>query len=628
VIDLSYLVENDSFIACPLLPTDNFIRYCKDRGLEVSQQNLEDLERMGILFPVARVTCPTLTIKIERIEGGNSYKKLGVLRDGEQWTGETKEEFAIFYFEKDYAKSFLEHGLLWQPSSRPFTPWRIRRDNAGREETISYYSIFQCYPLHEILKQVRQKINFGLIVLPDTAKLSRCQKLLHFFAEKKWGRLSAFAKRHLAASFFRLERRMDLCAMNLSFLRQYRSRDESHTLLYQVLANRYFPYTQSDQRTISVPGWDTHIPMGWDWDDYRRTWNARQVLSEVGLTPEDCKKLYERLLLQAEWIDPLERWYELVEFVSYEQKKKLKGDALLAQSFYAMAQMLRLFYRAITDERLPKPNEGGGFDLNRFYGFNVIDDELRHLEHLTNRYHLNPRPRLILVVEGKGEERQIPRLARKLLGHPFPLVGVQVYNLNGVGNFAGRKRQDRYGALEKFIDDYHSRQTIVFVLLDNEGRVPQVRDRLLKAQSLSYPDRKITKAEYIHVWEKNIEFDNFGHDEIARAMTKLGQERHIFTEAEIACCEQNHLEGKADPLATLFEKQVGTGFSKSGLLKILVDEIIAHPEEEFEADKPKRPLTKLIWQVLELAALNHQPVTSEIGEHNQRSGHFGDIIER
>ena len=628
MIDLSYLVENDSFIACPLLPTDNFIQYCKERGLEVSRENLEDLERMGILFPVARIRCPTLTVKIKYSEDRNSYTLLGVLEDGEQWTGDTKEEYAGFSFEKDYANSWLQQGFLWQPSSRSFTPWSTRWDDEGREETTSYYSIFQCYPLHEILKQIRQKINFGLIVLPDTAKLSRCQKILHFFAEQKWGRLSAFAKRYLAASFFQLEWRVDFCAMNLSFLRDYRSRDESHVLLCQVLANRYFPYTQSDRRTISVPGRGTHIPIDWDWHDYCRTWNARQVLSEVGLTPKDCKKLYERLLFQADWIDPLARWYELVEFVSYEQKKKLKGDALLAQSFYAMAQMVRLFYRDITGEKLPKPTEWGGFDPNKFYGFNVTEDGLRHLEYLANRYHLNPRPRLILVVEGKGEEEQLPRLAWELLGHPFPDVGVQVYNLNGVGNFAGRKRQEKYGALEKFIDDYHSRQTIVFVLLDNEGQVQSVRKRLLEAQSNTYPSRKITKDEYIHVWDKNIEFDNFRHDEIARAMTKLSKGRYIFTEAEIACCEQATLEKKADPLKALFSKQTGSGLSKVQLLKVLVDQILAHPEKEFEDGKPKRPLTKIIRQVLKLAALNHQPVTSKIWDHNQRSGHLGDPIER
>ena len=627
-MDLSYLVANDSFIACPLRPTDDFIRYCKERDLEISRQNLEDLERMGILFPVARVTCPTLTVKIERTEDGNGYKELGVLKDGEQWTGETKEEYAIFYFEKDYAKSFLEHGLLWWPSSRPFTPWSTRLDNEGREETISYYSVFQCYLLHEILKRIRLKMNFGQIVLPDAARLSRFQKFLHFLARKKWGKISTFATRQLAASLFQLEWHVEFCADGITDLKKYRSKDESYVFLCQVLANRYFPHTQSDQRTISVPGRGTHIPIDWDWHDYCRTWNARQVLSEISITPEDCKNLYERLLFQARWIDPLERWYELVEFVSYEQKKKLKGDALLAQSFYAMAQMVRLFYRDITDEKLPKPTEWSGFDLNRFYGFNVVDDELRHLEHLTNRYHLNPRPRLILVVEGKGEEEQIPRLARELLGHPFPFVGIQVYNLNGVGNFTGRKRQDRHGALEKFIDDYHSRQTIVFVLIDREGGVPRVRDRLLKARSLSYPDRKITKAEYVHVWKKNIEFDNFGHDEIACAMTKLGREKHVFTGAEISRCEQDHLERKADPLATLFGKQVGPGFSKAELLKILVDEVLSHPEEEFEAGQPRRPLTKIIRQVLELAALNHQPSTAKIWEHNQRSGELGDIIEK
>ena len=101
MIDLSYLVENDSFIACPLLPTDSFIRYCKDRGLDISWENLEAFERMGILFPVARVRHPTLTVKIKYSEDGNSHTNLGVLEDGEQWTGDTKEEYAGFFFEKD-----------------------------------------------------------------------------------------------------------------------------------------------------------------------------------------------------------------------------------------------------------------------------------------------------------------------------------------------------------------------------------------------------------------------------------------------------------------------------------------------------------------------------------------------
>lgn len=68
-------------------------------------------------------------------------------------------------------------------------------------------------------------------------------------------------------------------------------------------------------------------------------------------------------------------------------------------------------------------------------------------------------------------------------------MGIRVRNIQRVGGFTREKRLDRYGALEKSIDEYHNRQIIVYVVLDNEGRVPITKEMFnpstLKALALT-----------------------------------------------------------------------------------------------------------------------------------------------
>lgn len=285
-----------------------------------------------------------------------------------------------------------------------------------------------------------------------------------------------------------------------------------------------------------------------------------------------------------------------------------------------MEQMLRLFYDDLTGNKLQAPDESPFWEKDKFYGEGVTKNELQYLEFLTNEYNLNPRPNLILVVEGNGEAEQFPRLAKELFRLSFPQLGIEVVNIHGVGNFTGKKSTDKYGALEKFIDDYHYRQTIVFVVLDNEGRVQTVRQNLLKANSKCYPKRKVTKNEYICVWNKNIEFDNFTHNEIAKAMTTLSDNRHIFKDNDIADCENGFSAREGNSLEKLFNNMLGYDLSKPKLLEILFGFIISNPETE-------RPVVQVIQEVINLAGKNHyRPVTMDIWQKNQESGFFGDPI--
>jgi len=598
--NLKYIIENESFIICPFLPTDQFVLYCRNRGVRTSRKQLEQFEKLGIFYPIARVRYRKIKIKIEYIDNGKRYRDLGVLKDGEEWSGDLKEEYAHFWFEKEYAKNWLEEGLLWEPSSRPFQAWETFNDENRFRQIESFYSIFQCYTLYNLIRSTEMELRAEWWVSYDKGDV-----------DKVSSGISDWAKAVFSA------------------LQKNGIRGEAVVTICQNISNRYFPKTQSDRRSIQLS-----IPFyyhNWDWHEYCRRWDAKAVLNQIGISIDELKQLQELVAIVAEDVDPLEQWYGLVSFVSVEKKKKLKDKALLAQTLYSMEEMLRLFYEEVTGDRLHPPDESPNWKKDKFYGEGVTQNELQYLEFLANQYHLNPRPKLILMVEGDGEYKEFPRLAQELLGCSFPRLGIKVVNMHGIGGFEGKKDRDRCGAFERFIDDYHDRQTIVFVILDKEGRVPKVREQLLRAASKyyngPYPKRRVTKDEYIHLWDKNIEFDNFSHVEIARAMTKLCQGRQPFKASEITDCENRFAAKEGDPLSKLFKEKLTYDLSKPELLRILFGFIISNRNKEFDADrKAKRPVVRVIQKVIELAARNYQPVTRDIWRENQESGYLGDSI--
>ena len=52
--------------------------------------------------------------------------------------------------------------------------------------------------------------------------------------------------------------------------------------------------------------------------------------------------------------------------------------------------------------------------------------------------------------------------------------------------------------------------------------------------------------------------------------------------------------------------------------------VIAHREDEL-TDPPRRLLVQILLRVIELAAMNHQPVSAELWKRNQQSGYLGPV---
>jgi hypothetical protein len=87
ILTLKQLIEKEYLIVCPLLDTDRFISFCKDRSINTSKEQLKQFERLGIFFPIARIARPKIKVKIEYVNNGKEYRRLGVLNDGEEWSG-------------------------------------------------------------------------------------------------------------------------------------------------------------------------------------------------------------------------------------------------------------------------------------------------------------------------------------------------------------------------------------------------------------------------------------------------------------------------------------------------------------------------------------------------------------
>jgi hypothetical protein len=580
VVDLKAIIENEWFIVCDLLSTDRFITFCRDRGIEISREQLEQLERLGLFYSVARVEFPRVTVKVEYSEDRKTFRDLGILEEGEVWEGETREDCSSFSFTKRFAGDWMEHGCLWDPRSREFEPWsRFWEDEGRRVE--SYYSIFQCLPLHHLNHDLTIRV-----------------------APEWW---AAYSVEQVQKTAYQMA---NLAKTWIDAMRQNGCPGQSAAVICQAISNRYYPKTQPDRRILTV---SRHAPYyDWKWKEYCTSWDADAVRRLLDLSIEQLKRIQEQTALHARWIDPLESWYSLVRFVSIEQRNRLKGDALLAQTLYSMEEMLRLFYYDLTGERLYGPDESMSFRLSHFYGEGVPEDELQFLELLTNRYHLNPRPQLLLLVEGESEYRQIPRIAKELLGYRMEQVGIRIEMLTGIGE--AKK-------VERLIDHYHYRQTIVYLILDNENNARNRRKRLLEARS-KYRDvpGRITKPEYVFLWEKCFEFDNFSDEEIVGAMTTVAGARYTFTPTEVAQARVRFGREK-DPLSSLYLRKVGYGLNKSNLIEALVQMMLDNPQAEFDAEgRPVRPITGKIWEVIQLAARNYQPVRLKDWRATQQSG--------
>lgn len=275
--------------------------------------------------------------------------------------------------------------------------------------------------------------------------------------------------------------------------------------------------------------------------------------------------------------------------------------------------MLQMLFKDLFEEELAHPNEVARTVIAHIPEVEVRSDTRRYLEFVVNGYNLNPSPKVVLIVEGRSEELFVNRLCEEHFGFPIGRVAIEVVNIRGVGNATGN-RKDGSQAIVRLVDYLHHHQTLVFLVLDNENDAFLLRRAWRDAISLFGVRKRVTRPEYMRVWKRSFEFDNFSDTEIGTALTQVGPARVKFSAGEVASCRKSARPGAA--LETLFRSRVGNKLPKQKLVLSLI-EIALQTKSRKKIEN--RPITILMKRIVESATRNPFPVTHEVWRSNQRS---------
>ena len=560
------IVESGAVMTCRLLGTDSFVKFCRKCGLQIDRERLIRLERLGLFAPIFRVRTPKDAADPFHIP----------VRKGNNW------------FTKGWA-----HDTTGIPQYHDVP----EHTDPMRE---GYYSIFQIDYLHCVLTELTPSIPLDSYIDQEVSSPTYWQS-----EGEKW---------------------MDYALKCAENLREGEFR-RAVALLCQHISNRYFPQTQSDQRILHIKGgfsgdqWVMVHPQGWDWRQEAQNWDPKKAEKLYNLTPEKLRHVYETLAFAQAHCDPIEQWYQLVQFISPAQRQNLKGDALRAETLRAGAYMIRLLHKDLYGEELPHPNEVHSIIRTPLPELEVRRDVRRYLEFVSNRFGVNPQPRFALIVEGQSEESAVTQIFEGFFGSHPGVYSIEIIALRGVGNATGNKKEDRFRAILRLIDYLHHHQTITFLVLDNENYATRLKQEAKRAQSIHGVKRYVTRPDYIRIWHDSFEFDNFSCTEIACALNELAQGHATFTVQDVTKAKSQSAPGSE--LTKLYRGQTNRQLPKVKLSEILV-RIMLSPSTRRKVEN--RPIVKILTRVRRLAVRNPLPSTQWLWEANQSSSFLGKRI--
>lgn len=310
-------------------------------------------------------------------------------------------------------------------------------------------------------------------------------------------------------------------------------------ILCQQISNRYLPHALGNQRSHRVGAvahsgeWMVFGSPSWSWQDYCDEWEPTKCIAPFALGEQSLKDVHRRMASAMRQCDPLWPWRNLLQFVNQRKRDELRGEALRAELYRQSAEMLRRLHRDLYQTDLGPPEDSLGGAAPRIPEPEVREDPREHLQFVANQYDLDPQPKAALFVEGESEVVFVRAIFRSLFGLHHGEPGVEIVNLHGVDNATGNRLRDRYNAIFRLVDYLLEHQTLVFLVLDNEGRAQELKAAAATKRSVFGSRRRAIAPDRIHVWERNFELDNFEDDELARALMTASGERVQFAVADL-----------------------------------------------------------------------------------------------
>jgi hypothetical protein len=215
-----------------------------------------------------------------------------------------------------------------------------------------------------------------------------------------------------------------------------------------------------------LPGPGTEV----DYFDWRESQPFAEALAASGLDVDEAVKWHELLSFSAKVVDPVKHFRKLFRHADRDQRKRLKGAALLAHDLWDQAEVLRRYLERYHGcELLEEDDVGHSPDISRvnenLYGSARPGDfDRRAFRRIARRFGVDPQARTVYFVEGETEVAFVRRWA-ELLGLDLDAASVQVINLSSKNNLRSplmtelvrRLHEDEIFAVIAVDEDKHSR---------------------------------------------------------------------------------------------------------------------------------------------------------------------------
>lgn len=543
---LNEIIIREAFYQKFPLTLDRFIDYCKNRDLLINRKFLENLDEEGIFKPIMRIH-------------GSDVNN----------TTDLKEMY--------------QHESIDDPHLIDFIPWdNFYRNKDGLKQEIihSYYHPYQIYFLKEILN-IQMKLSPFNFPQEDDDLLKNVRKWEEFLKKR------------------------------LETLGQDATHDKFVELLI-FIQNKYLPLVKQSGHIIVTGDIYDSMDNIEKWNELQEKIIPEEIIRTLDLEAEEIKRYRESIGGQGLSIDPMERWYDLIKYIKYDERQKLKGKALLAQDFFIISDMLRLFLEDLTGNK--QLETGSIFDSMqgrgklRIYGkeLNYIDRDV--LIKILREFGINPKPRLVLIVEGYTEETAFPIIANSM-DIPLDRFDIEIINIRGINKdprelLIYHSTPDIY-QIEK--ESYiHPERTKIFIILDNEGGKngwfinPKKEIEKMMREVLSIIEKRLNKKVSLdkiffentvkyNIWDNNFEYDNFSNEELSRELNTYGEKySHHFnvTPDEIEECREKNknldkfIREKTDDTTSLNKKEFGFQ-----LANMVADEI-KNRKDKFDNQRP------------------------------------------
>ncbi len=418
-------IENEYYLQNIPLDTDEFVDYCKKRGIITNEKELEFFEKEGLLHPIICIDRPIgeRDIIIFAKEDGKTYFRHlnDGLNIGEKEIKKDKQYYYSSYnFSSVYRGMFLgwiEDGTMYDPSIKPFHAWssfggeKLMFDN---KKIASLYSSYQLYWLYILKKSYCLE------------KLGRDDYLKYYF--------------NIDCKKEKLKNDYNNFKLLLEFLIS--------------IQNVYTPYGRSGAKEIQVTN---TFPRSTEWEERRKTFNPNDTLRTLDLDIKSVVYWYKHFSRKA--IDLLggkrDDLAQLWKNIRWSIKDDLEGNFRLGVEFLQWALMLKVFIEDYLGRKILDIDEvnnctvdsvlecdisnvEGGFNLrgvrNRNFSDqdkNYWDNKYKRLFYLANQFGFDYQPRIMVFVEGETEEQIFPRVFEWYFDAPED-HGIEIISFKGV----------------------------------------------------------------------------------------------------------------------------------------------------------------------------------------------------